>query len=37
MRKLYKIDGGIVEDDHRITLDEAMEKSSKEPFWNKPQ
>lgn len=34
MRKLYKIDGGVVEADRRITLDEAMEKSSKEPFWN---
>ncbi len=34
MRKLYKIDGGITEDDRRIPLDDAMEKSSKEPFWN---
>ncbi len=34
MRKLYKIDGGITEDDRRISLDEAMEKSAKEPFWN---
>ena len=34
MRKLYKIDGGIVEADRRITLNDAMEKSAKEPFWN---
>lgn len=34
MRKLYKIDGGVTEADRRITLDSAMEKSSKEPFWN---
>ncbi|OGJ69626.1 hypothetical protein A3G69_01490 [Candidatus Peribacteria bacterium RIFCSPLOWO2_12_FULL_53_10] len=34
MRKLYKIDGGVVEADRRITLDDAMVKSSKEPFWN---
>ncbi|TSC60647.1 MAG: hypothetical protein Greene041662_198 [Candidatus Peregrinibacteria bacterium Greene0416_62] len=34
MRKLYKIDGGVTETDRRITLDSAMEKSAKEPFWN---
>lgn len=34
MRKLYKIDGGVTEVDRRITLNEAMEKSAKEPFWN---
>ncbi len=34
MRKLYKIDGGITQEDRQISLDEAMEKSSKEPFWN---
>lgn len=34
MRKLYKIDGGVVEADRQITLDLAMEKSAKEPFWN---
>ena len=34
MRKLYKIDGGVTEADRRITLDDAMQKSAKEPFWN---
>lgn len=34
MRKLYKIDGGVVEADRQIPLDVAMEKSAKEPFWN---
>ena len=34
MKRLYKIGERKVEDDHRITLDEAIEKAVQEPFWN---
>lgn len=34
MKRLYKIGERKIEEDRRITLDEAIEKSSKEPFWN---
>jgi hypothetical protein len=34
MRKLYKIDGGVLEADRRIALEDAMDRCSKEAFWN---
>ncbi|MBM3227681.1 hypothetical protein FJZ27_02340 [Candidatus Peribacteria bacterium] len=34
MRKLYKIDGGLREEERRLSLDEAMQRCSTEVFWN---
>lgn len=34
IRKLYKIDGGLQEPERRITFEEAVQKSTKEPFWD---
>ena len=34
MRKLYKVGDWRPSEDKRITLDEAMEKAMKEPYWD---
>lgn len=34
MRKLYRIDGGVEEQERNIPLEDAIMRSMKEPFWD---
>jgi hypothetical protein len=34
MKRIYKIEGKVIREEHQRTLDEVMEKALKEPFWD---
>lgn len=34
MKKVYRLEGRVLEEERQITLDQAIEKSMKEPFWD---
>lgn len=34
MKRVYKIEGKIIGEDNRKTLDEVLEKALKEPYWD---